>query len=126
MDNANWEEIAKDILEQEKMLKTCNHPVPISVLIAWKRDYYIGSIQLVAPEFSNEIILLSKSTYELPGELVSAIRKLDEKRLGLVADDSLDLYGRQHILRRLGNRLVLMTNEQTKYMVENIPNIIEI
>ena len=126
MENADWEEVAKDILEQEKILKTCNYPAPISVLIIWNEGVYIGSIQDAAPGFSDEIVLLSKSSAKLPNDLVNAIRKLDEKRLELVAEDSLDLCGRQHVLRRLENRLVYMTSEQTKHMVENMPNIIEI
>jgi hypothetical protein len=126
MDYVNWEEVAKNILEQEKILKTCNYPAPISVLLTWREDVYIGSIQDAAPGFSDEIVVLSKSTYRLPGDLVSAIRKLDEKRLELAADESLDLDGRQHILRRVGNVLIYMTSEQLKYMTEHLPNIIEI
>ena len=126
MDNVNWEEVAKNILEQEKLLKTCNHPASISVLLTWREDVYIGSIQAAAPGFSDEIVVLSKSTYRLPGGLVSAIRKLDEKRLELTTDENLDLDGRQHVLRRVGNMLIYMTSEQLKYMTEHLPNIIEI
>jgi hypothetical protein len=126
MDDLNWEDIAKNILEQEKRLKTYNYPAPISVLLTWREDVYIGSIQECAPGFSDEIVVLSKSTSKLPYDLVGAIRKLDEKRLELAADGSLDLEGRQHILRRLENRLILLTPEQTKHMVENMPNVVEI
>jgi hypothetical protein len=126
MEEKNWEGIAKEILEKEKILKICNHPAPISVLITWKKNFYIGSIQEVASEFSDEIVLLSKSTYKLPDELVVALRKLDDERLELDAEDNLDLEGRQHVLRRLENRLVYMTNEQTKYMIKHLPNICEI
>lgn len=126
MENTNWEEIAKSILEKEETLKTWNYPLPISVLITWKSGVYIGSIQEASPEFPDEIVLLSKSSYKLPDDLVNAIRKLDDKRLEFGADESLDLSGRQHILRRVENRLVYMTSEQTKYMVENLPNIHEI
>jgi hypothetical protein len=126
MGNINWEEMAKNILEKEKILKTCNYPVPISVLITHKGCVYIGSIQNVAPELSDEIVLLSKSSYKLPDELVNAIRKLDEKRLELDAEDSLDLNGRQHILRRVENRLIYMTSEQTKHIAEHLPNVYEL
>lgn len=126
MDNTNWEEIAREILEKEKLLKSCNYPAPISILVKWKNNTYIGSIQKIVPEFSKEIVLLSKSTYKLPYELVSAIRKLDNDRLELYADDSLDLDGRQHVLRIVENRLVLMDHQQTEYIMRNLPNICEI
>jgi hypothetical protein len=126
MENVNWEEVAGYILGQEKILKTLNFPAPISVLVTWNGDIYLGSIQKVALEFSDEIVVLSKTTHRLPNDLVSAIRKLDTGRLDLVAEDSLDLDGRQHILRIVGNELVYMTHEQTKYITENIPNICEI
>ncbi len=126
MDNKNWEEIATHILEKEKILKVCNYPEPISVLVTWKNGVYIGSIQYTASEFSDEIVMLSKSTSKLPNDLVSAIRKLDEKRLELCADASLDLDGRQHILRRVENRLVSMNPQQTEYMMEHLPSIYEI
>lgn len=77
--DVNWEDMAIHILEQEKILKICNHPAPTPVLITWSSNVYIGSIQEAAPEFSDEIVVLSKSTYTLPGDLVNAIRKLDEK-----------------------------------------------
>lgn len=126
MDNINWEEIARYILEKEKILKTCNHPSPIPVIITWKDNIFIGSIQYMVPEFSDEIVLLSKSSYKLPDDLVKAIRKLDDKRLELGADEYLDLNGRQHVLRRVDNILRYMTSEQTEYIVEHLPNIHEI
>lgn len=123
MENINWEEMAKYILEKEKILEYRNCPAPIRVLIRWKNDIYIGSIQYIEPEYSKQIVLLSKSTYKLPGELVNTIRKLDNERLELDAEESLDLSGRQHIVRRLENRLMYMTSEQTEHMMKNLPNI---
>lgn len=121
-----WEEMAKYLLEQEKRLKPFNYPTPTSVLVTWNGAVYIGSIQEVAPEFSDEIVLLSKSSCGLHSDLVNMIRKLDKDRLELLADNSLDLNGRKRILRRLGNRLLPMNSEQKKYMAENMPKIIEI
>jgi hypothetical protein len=126
MDSTKWEAVAKNILEQEAILKTLNFPAPISVLVTWNGDVYLGSLQKVAPEFSDEIVVLSKTSYGLPNDLVNAIRKLDTERLDLVAEDSLDLEGRQHILRIVEDRLVDMTPEQTKYITENMPNICEV
>ncbi len=126
MNNTDWESAAKFILEQEKLLNSCNIPESTKAIIRWKGNIYIGSIQKIVPNFSKEIVLLSKSTHIIPDELVSIIKKLDKERLELDADESLDLYGRQHVLRLVENRLVYMTQEQTIYIVENPPNICEI
>lgn len=125
-ENINWEEIAKNLLEQEKLAKQYNYPKPISAIIIWKGKSYIGSIQEIAPVLSKEIVLLSKSSSSLDKELIKAIKKLDKERLELLADDTIDLEGRQHVLRRLDNKLVYMTPEQTKYMMEHLPDIVEI
>lgn len=121
-----WTEMARSILEQEKLLRSSNYPEPIGVIVKWDDIPYIGSIQEIVPEFSKEIVLLSKSQYVLPDKLMDAIRELDKGRLELVVDSSLDLIGRQHILRRLDNRLTNMTEEQTKYMIEHHPDVLEI
>ncbi len=126
LSNINWEDIAKNLLEQERLTRQYNYPEPVSIIIIWKGNNYIGSIQKIVPGFSKEIVLLSKSSSHLNQELVSAIKKLDKERLELYADDTIDLEGRQHVLRRLDNKLVYMTTEQTKYMVEHLPDIIEI
>ena len=125
-ENINWEEIAKNLLEQEKLVKQYNNPEPISVIIIWKGNNYIGSIQEIVPGFSKEIVLLSKSSSPLNKKLIDAIKKLDKERLELYAGDILDLEGRQHVLKRLDNKLVYMTEKQTKYMTEHLPNIVEI
>ncbi len=82
-ENINWEDIAKNLLEQE-----------------------------IVPGFSKEIVLLSKSSSHLNQELVSAIKKLDKERLELYIDDTIGLEGRQHVLRRLDDKLVYMTDRQ--------------
>ena len=72
------------------------------------------------------LILLSKSSNPIPGNLASAIKALDQDRLELQADDSLDLDGRQQVLRKLENRLEHMTPEQTEYTIKHLPHIYEI
>jgi len=125
-ENINWEEIAKNLLEQEKLVKQYNNPEPISVIIIWKGNNYIGSIQEIVPGFSKEIVLLSKSSSPLNKKLIDAIKKLDKERLELHTGDTIDLEGRQHVLRRLDDKLVYMTEEQTIYMTGHLPNIVEI
>ncbi len=125
-EDLNWENVAKSILEKEKILKHFECPVPIFVLAKHKDDIYIGSIQYIGSEFSKEIVLLSKSNYVLTDSLVREIKKIDKDRLELIVDESLDIRGRQHILRVIGNRLERMSQEQTEYMIDRIPNIVEI
>ena len=124
----NWEGIAKSLLEQEKFIKQYNHPEPTGVIIVWKGDSYIGSIQKIVPGFSKDIVLLSKSSSPLCDKLIGAIKKLDKERLELYAEDILDLEGRQHVLRLLENenKLAYMSEEQTKYMYRHLPDIVEI
>ena len=126
--NPDWEGVANSLLEQEKFMKQYNHPEPTGVIIVWKGNSYIGSIQKIVPGFSKDIILLSKSSSPLCDELIGAIKKLDKERLELYAEDILDLEGRQHVLRILEkeNKLVYMSEEQTKYMYKNLPDIIEL
>ncbi len=115
----DWEKAAKFILEEEKLMNSFSYPEPTKVFITWRDNIYIGSIQKIVPNFSKEVVLLSKSTYIMPDELVSAIRKLENERLELIADKSLDLDGRQHVLRLTENRLVNMNDQQTRYIIEH-------
>ena len=121
-----WEQGAKELLQDEIRKRSLNKPEPVGVLVIWQDYTYIGSIQVIVPDFSKEIVVLSKSTIPLPVEFDNAIRKLDPGRLELTADDKLDLIGRQHILRRGENRLTHMTPDQTAYMLLHPPVIHEI
>lgn len=118
VDVKDWKSVAKFILEEEKLMNSFSYPEPTKALIIWKGNVYIGSIQKIVPNFSKEVVLLSKSTYVVPDELVSEIRKLDKDRLELVAEESIDLNGRQHILRLIEDILVYMNDQQTRYMIE--------
>ena len=128
LEGVDWEGVAKSLLEQEKFMKQYNHPESIGVIIVWKGNNYIGSIQKIVPGFSKDIVLLSKSSSPLCDELIGAIKKLDKERLELYAEGTLDLEGRQHVLRVLENenKLVYMSEEQTKYMCKHLPDIIEL
>ena len=78
------------------------------------------------PDFSKEIVVLSMTSSPPPIKLVDAMKRICPGRLELTADDKLDLIGRQHILRRVENRLTLMTPDQTAYMLLHPPVIFEI
>lgn len=126
LDKYDFETVAKSILQQEKELAHLNDPPPTRSIIRWKDNFYIGSIQRIVPNFSNEIVLLSKTSYIIPEGLICEIRKLDNGRLELDADESLCLSGRQHIVRLVENRLCHMNYQQTEYMTKNYPHIYEI
>lgn len=121
-----WELAARDLLQLFESKKSLASPGPVVVLIKWKSSTYIGSIQVIVPDFSKEIVVLSKSSKPIPFKLAEAIRKLESRMLELNAYYMLDLTGRQHILRRLENRLTHMTPDQTAYMLLHPPQIYEI
>jgi len=121
-----WEQAARELLQLFDSKKYLTSPEPVVVLIMWNRSTYIGSIQVIVPEFSKEIVVVSKSSKPLPFKLAEAIRKLYPEMLELNAYYMLDMTGRQHILRRSGERLTRMTPEQTEYMLLHPPVITEI
>jgi hypothetical protein len=124
--NINWEEIAKEIIKKVEITNTFTSPKTISANIYWKKDFYIGSIQEIVPEFSKEIVLLSKSSNHYPEELAKALMKFESGRIELFADNDLDLEGRQHVARRIGDKIVHMTIEQTLFMTNYPMKIFEI
>lgn len=126
MDESTWAEFAKGLLQQEKVFSALSHPEPTGVLVEWKSGIYIGSIQQAVPDYSKEIFMLSKSSSPLPDGLVKAIKEQDPSRPYLHADNAIDLAGRQHILRKLEDRLVALTSEQDQYMSKKKINIFEI
>ena len=123
MNEKYWEETAKRILEFEKVTRHYCNPEPQKVMVEYRKGNYIGYIQEIAQEYSKEIVLLSKSTKPLQKELVNAIKKLDSGWLDMCTDKLLELEGRLHVVRKLGNRLTIMTSEQIKYMAKH-PQII--
>jgi len=121
-----WEMAAKSFLQMEKSGKPKNYPETTGVFVTWRGSAYIGSIQVIVPDFSKEIVVLSTTSSPPPVKLVDAMKRICPRRLELTADDKLDLTGRQHILRRVENRLTPMTPDQTAYMLLHPPIIQEI
>jgi hypothetical protein len=124
--NYDWDELAKRFLEGERSTLLITIPPSFPIFLYWKFNAYIGSLQEPFPDYSREIVLLSKSSNSPNSDLIKAIKKLDKKRLEVTADSELDLTGRQHLLRRIGPRLTIMTPEQTEYAHSHLPPIIEI
>jgi len=125
-DSVNWEEIAKRIMKKEEMTNIFTYPKPTSANIYWKNDFYIGAIQEIVPDVSKEIVLLSKSSEHYPEELAQVLRRLDTGRIELFADNNLDLEGRQCVVRRIDDKIVHMTTEQTMFMTNYPMKIFEI
>ena len=119
----NW---ARILLEKEASMRKYLILEPISIIISWRNKIYIGHIQIIVQDYSNEIVCLNKSSKPLIDGLYRAIINIDKERLNLVADNILDLTDRQHVLRRLENKLTYMTPEQTRYIAVNMPEIIEL
>ncbi|HID43795.1 MAG TPA: hypothetical protein EYP30_08525 [Archaeoglobaceae archaeon] len=93
------------------------------VMVEWRGEIYIGIIQQVAPEYSNEIVFLCKSFYPKPN-FEDALR--DSNIVNLYADGELNLTGRYHLLRRDGDELKSLTSEQREYMNKFMTRIYEL
>lgn len=126
MEKKNWRKIAENLLKEEEKAAKLNFPIPEGIILKWRDRYYFGSLQKIAENFSPEIVLLSKTSKPIEKELVEAILEIQPERPKIIAEDYLDLEGRTHILRRIGQRLTKCTPEQTKYMMEHMPYIFEI
>jgi len=115
-DQTDWYNVARNYLALEKQNLARTVPPLIAALIEWKGQTYVGGIQTAAPEYSEEIVLLSKSPQPINEQLRKAIAELDKGRLCLSAEPLLDLEERLHILRRVGNKLQQMTADQIDYV----------
>jgi len=100
--------------ERERMAK--QQPPGIPAFIDWRDHTYVGSIQEIAPEYSNEIVLLNKSPQPVSEEFKNAVLALDKNRLRLNAEPMFDLQARIHILGRSGERLMGLTEDQQEYL----------
>jgi len=116
--------VAKRLIDLAKRMP--NYPQQQLMLLKWRKEQYFGSVQETYPEYSKEIVYLSKTSNPIHSELADCIRKIEPSVLEIVADDELDLEGRGHVLRRLENKLTQMTPEQTKYAIKNPLNITEL
>lgn len=121
----DWDHLARKFLDMERKKLETNNPHSTPLNVYWKGRVYVGSIQEIFPEYSKEIVLLSKGSYPADHNMINALNRVHKERLEVTADNELDLTGRQHVLRRLKTKLTRMTSEQTKYAEKNMPNIRE-
>lgn len=103
-------------LAEEKVRMARQKPPGIPIFIDWRDQSYVGSIQEIAPEYSREIVLLNKSPQPISEEFKKAILALDKNRLCLQAEPMFDLLATIHILRRSGDRVMGLTEDQQEYL----------
>ena len=119
----DWKKAAARLLQDEEVMKKYLRPTPESIMIEWRNGVYIAQLQVIIPEFSPEIVVLSKPSHTMKRELVDAIYEMQPDRTTIQAEDVLDLEGSTHVVRRLENRLTVMTEEQTQYTTGNMPDV---
>ncbi|MFQ5846588.1 MAG: hypothetical protein ACE5IQ_02825 [Candidatus Methylomirabilales bacterium] len=100
--------------EKERMAK--QQPPGIPAFIEWRDNTYVAGIQEIAPEYSREIVVLNKSPQPVSEEFKNAVLALDKNRLRLRAEPMFDLRAGIHILRRVGERLGGLTEDQQEFL----------
>lgn len=95
---------------------------PETALVEWRGDIYIGQVQEIAPEYSEEIVFLAKTFH--PKARYENVLKRSEVT-SLYADESLELTGRYHLVRRTGDELTSLTYEQREYMDKRMLRVYE-
>ena len=123
MVSQNYDFLARRLIDDAR-----NRPAFPAVelgIIEWRDNPYFGHIQHVYPQ-QQEIVNLSKTSRPIPQALADSIKRVEPTILQLKADDFLDLEGRQHILRKLEDRLTIMTPEQTRYAMEHPIRMVEL
>lgn len=100
--------------EKERMAK--QKPPGVPIFVEWRDQTYVASIQEIAPDYSREVVLLNKSPQPVSEEFRSAIMTLDKNRLCLKTEPMFDLRARIHILRRSGEKLVGLTEDQQEFL----------
>jgi len=94
-----------------------------TVALHWRGDIYFGHLKEIAPEYSNEIVLICKSFNPVKSYLVSLL--IEKCDVELYADDSMDLTGRYHLARKMGNKLTYLTPEQESYIGKRMLRVYE-
>ena len=120
MEQAPYKKAAERYFALESENLSLQQPVGYGIILEWRDRSYVGSIQHTVPEYSNEIVLLSKTSSPAEPALRDAIVAIQQGRPVLAVDSALDLEGRVHILRKVDHRLAKMTPSQTEYMVNKI------
>lgn len=107
--------MARNLLRLEKREKIKN-PRTRGIFIQWQEGIYFAGIRELSPDYSDELVIVTKGESYIPEELLDAIKKQDPRRPELYADDSLDLNGGKFVMRKLGDVLTKPTSEQASFV----------
>ncbi|MBI5390752.1 hypothetical protein HZB02_04630 [Candidatus Woesearchaeota archaeon] len=123
--NPDYGSLARTFLEKEKQNLAQQQPPGYGILLIWREQSYVGSLQYIMPEYSNEIVLLSKSSSPIPSPLIDAILSLQPQRKQISADQGLYLEDRLHVMRLVKEKLTPLTPDQIMYAEAAMPLILE-
>ncbi len=112
----DWAAVARELVRAIDQSVALLLPKGAAVFVDWRGQPYMGSVQPILPEYSPDIILLSKTSAPLAPGLYEALVQEAPHFVRLAAGDGLDLEGRLHVLRRVENALHVMTPEQLAYV----------
>ena len=103
--------MAVTIIEKERARNAFLRPPLRTAIVVWRDRMYIGGIQHVIEE-DREIVFLTKSSKPIEPELAISLLELDPTRLHLRCQNSVEIDGRMHVLRLVGEELMRMTPKQ--------------
>ena len=116
MPETDWDAVAKKIIDSGEQSLAQQQLRGYSVLVEWRENFYVGSLQHIAPEYSDEVVLLSKPLQSIPLQLKEAIIRARPQITKVNGVAGLDLEGRLHIVRKVNDQLEIMTSDQLDYM----------
>lgn len=114
-----YAQVARDLVNAMRRTLPLHHPPAALAFFEWRDGTYFGSVQVPYPEYSTEIVSVSKTSDPLAKGLAAAVREAAPSLPTLQTNAEIDFAGRQHILRRLEDRLVKMTPKQTQYVLDH-------
>ena len=95
-----------------------NDPPAKMALFSWHGSIYFGQTQQSYQDHS-EIVFVSKTSRPLPTEVTDEIKRRRPKVPTYEIAFEVDFEGNYHLLRTVGNALMVMTAEQTAYALEH-------
>ena len=118
-ESIDWGQRAKNILKLESDTKASLDSGIECVFLRWGKGIYNAGLKPVLPEYSKDIVLVTKTEHSLPNELKGEIIKLDPKRLEFMIDESIDVSGREYMLKKQGINLVQLNKEESEYVAKH-------
>ena len=112
----NPRELAQRLIAAGEM--SFNDPPAKMALFSWRGDIYFGQTQQPYQDHS-EIVFVSKTSRPLDPEVIDEIKRKRPKVPTFEIAFEVDFEGNYHLLRTVGNALMVMTAEQTAYALEH-------